>query len=118
MKPSRLNLIGRWLALIQGLVWFFLLIFGGIGLIFGPAGWIAAAAGKRAPGLSAILLIVPTAVCAVSWSRAIFAPSATENLVATAAIVAAESVPALLATTLILRGSRPPVSGSSDIHRH
>jgi hypothetical protein len=115
MRPDQLNLLGRWLALAQGVIWFFILIFGGMGLIFGPAGWVAAVAGRRVPRLSAVLLIVPALVLAVSWSPIFLVPHPLVTVVASAGIVAILVVPALLAAALIVRGTRPTVSGSRDI---
>ena len=115
MSADRLNVMGRWLALGQGVVWFFLLIFGGIGLVFGPAGWIAALTGRRFPRVSALLLLVPAVVLAVSWSPVFLTPQPSVNLVASAGIVAVLVVPALLAAILILRGRRPTAFASRDI---
>jgi hypothetical protein len=62
----------RLLALGQGMVWFFLLIHGGLGLAFGPMGWAASAIAGRARRLAAALLAIPAAFLSVSWAPALF----------------------------------------------
>jgi hypothetical protein len=62
----------RLIALGQGMLWFFLLIHGGLGLVFGPLGWAASAIAGRAPRLAATILVVPAAFLAVSWAPVIF----------------------------------------------
>lgn len=62
----------RLIALSQGMVWFFLLIHGGLGLVFGPMGWTAAALGRRTPRLALALLTVPAAYSAMSWLPLVF----------------------------------------------
>jgi hypothetical protein len=73
-RPSQLVtrsiplIAARVLAATQGLVWFVFLIFGGIGLLFGPIALVAAAIGGRTPALSAILLVGPVAWLLNSWA--------------------------------------------------
>lgn len=62
----------RLIALGQGMVWFFLLIHGGLGFVFGPMGWTASALGDRAPRLAVALLAVPAAYLAMSWLPLVF----------------------------------------------
>jgi hypothetical protein len=107
MGRPRRNLAGRWLALGQGVVWLFLLIFGGLGLVFGPAAWIAALAGRRLPRLSALLLVLPASLLAVSWTPALLAPTSFTDLATSAAIVLLLVAPALVAATFIVQGSCP-----------
>jgi hypothetical protein len=59
----------------QGIVWFFLLIHGGLGLVFGPIGLAASALAGRAPSVAAVLLAVPAAFLTVSWAPALFGGS-------------------------------------------
>lgn len=107
-----MNMAGRWLALAQGTVWFFLLIFGGIGLVLGPVGWAAAGLGRRFPRLSAALLAVPAAVLAASWAPALLSPQGPTDVILSAGIVLVLVGPALLAAWLILRASWPVESAT------
>jgi hypothetical protein len=100
------NLSGRWLALAQGTVWFVLLIFGGIGLVLGPVGWTAAAAGRRLPRLSAALLIIPAGFLAAGWAPAFLSPQRSPDLLVSTGIVLVLVGPAFLAAWMILRGRR------------
>ena len=107
MSSAQLNLVRRWLALVRGIVWFVLLIFGGIGLVLGPLGWTAAAAGRRFPRLSAALLVVPAAVLAAGWAPEFLSRQPSPNAVVSAGIVLVLVAPALVAAVLIVRGTQP-----------
>lgn len=118
MSGDRQNLTGRWLALGQGVLWFILLIFGGLGFVFAPAAWIAALAGRRLPWLSALLLFLPASLLAASWTPALLAPSSLTDLATSAAIVVALVVPALVGATLIVQGShqgQDPQAGHREL---
>jgi len=56
----------RLVALGQGIIWFVLLIHGGLGLVFGPLGWSASAIAGRTSKVAAVLLAVPAAFLTVS----------------------------------------------------
>lgn len=92
----------RLLALAQGMVWFFLLIHGGLGLAFGPAGWAASALGKRAPMLAVVLLAGPATVLLVSWLPILFSPAGLgfHDGLAVVVLIA----PALVAAGTLLKG--------------
>lgn len=66
---------GRLIALGQGIVWFLLLIHGGLGFVFGPMGLAASALAGRAPSVAAVLLALPATFLAVSWAPALFGGS-------------------------------------------
>lgn len=92
------QLAGRFLALLVGVEWFFLLIFGGQGLVVGPIAWVAALVGRRWPTLSVALLSIPAALLVLAWLPAIVTGPDRLQAVAIAAVLA---VPALVAAWLI-----------------
>lgn len=104
-RGSRLVVAGQVIAAVTGIVWFLLLIHGGWGLVFGPMAWIAVIGARRLPLVSVILLIVPTAVLAWSWTPAFI--NGAELLVLP--IVLLLIVPPLIAAGLILVGRRGSV---------
>jgi hypothetical protein len=91
----------RLLALGQGMVWFFLLIHGGLGLVFGPMGWAASAIAGRVPRLAAALLAVPAAFLTVSWAPVAFGGVGLELREGLALLVLIP--PALLAAAVLVR---------------
>jgi hypothetical protein len=101
--PSGLTLIGRIIAAVVGLAWFALLIFGGWGLLFGPAAWAAALAAGRRPALAAALLGIPAGCLAASWAATFASGASLEMLPVAVALVG----PAFLAAGLVLAGARP-----------
>lgn len=100
-------LVGRLLAALVGVVWFVLLIFAGIGLIFGPMAWLAAAAGRAFPRFSAMLLLLPALTLVVSWLPILLDPGPYSTLATSLLIVALLTLPAVVAAALILRQGRP-----------
>lgn len=68
MPKRRMLLIAQVVALVQGAIWFVLLIFGGQGLLFGPAAVVGALAARRLPWLSIVMLVLPTAYVMWAWS--------------------------------------------------
>src|SRR5512141_1935117 len=109
VMPSR-RAIGRVLAVLVGIEWFVLLIFGGLGLFFGPMAWIAALVGGSRPRAAVVLLGLPIVFLVVSWFPVLFDRTGALSLVDAIVILAGLTVPALLAAGLIV-APRPTPAG-------
>ncbi len=99
--PSR-RTVGRVLAGLVGVEWFVLLLFGGLGLLFGPMAWIAALVGGARPRAAGVLLGLPVVMLIVAWVPIVFDRSGRLSLVDAAGILAVLALPGLLAAALIL----------------
>lgn len=89
----------RLLAVIQGTLWFVLLIHGGKGLIFGPLAWLAVFIGTRFPGIAAGLLLMPVAWLCQSWAPILLDGPAASDLLIVGTLV----VPAIVASMVFIR---------------
>jgi hypothetical protein len=104
--PSR-RAIGRLIAALVGIEWFVLLLFGGLGIFFGPMAWIAALVGGSRPRAAVVLLGLPIVFLVVSWIPIVFDRTGSLSLVDAVAILAVLTLPALLAAGLIAAPGRP-----------
>lgn len=100
MRVSR-SAVGRVLAAAVGVEWFVLLLFGGLGLLFGPMARVAAAVGRAMPRLSAILLLLPAGFLALAFLPALFDNAGTLSLGEAGVIILGLSLPAVIAAALI-----------------
>ena len=100
-------LAGRLVAIVQTGIWGLLLIFGGLSLLFVPLGFAAVVAAARARILSVLILVALAGFLFVAWL-----PLLADDAAATRArdllIVGVLTVPAAVASLLILRGERRP----------
>lgn len=103
--PSR-RTIGRLLAVLVGIAWFVLLLFGGLGLVFGPLAWIAAGLGGSRPRAAVVLLGLPVLLLVVSFVPVVFDRTSGLSLVDAAVILAVLTLPAVLAAALIAAPGR------------
>lgn len=108
--PGRRTL-GRALAALVGVEWLVVLLFGGLGLVFGPMAWIAAVVGGGRPRAAGVLLGLPVVVLVVAWIPLVFDSTARLSLVDAAGILAILTLPAVLAAALIL-APRPEPPGA------
>lgn len=106
-------LAGRLLAIVQTGIWGLLLIFGGLSLLFVPLGFAAVVAAGRARILSVIILLALAGFLFVAWLP-LLAEASTTRL-RDILIVGVLTVPAVVASLLILRGEGAP--GPSELAR-
>ena len=105
--------VGRVLAALVGVEWFVLLIFGGLGLLFGPMAWLAAALGGRAPRAALVLLGLPVMLLVASWIPVVFDRSGALGLADALAILGFLTLPAVLAAGLIAASPGPARPGKA-----
>jgi hypothetical protein len=107
VMPSRRTL-GRLLAGLVGIEWFVLLLFGGLGVFFGPMAWIAAGIGGSRPRAALILLGLPVVFLIVSWIPIVFDRTANLSLADAGVILGVLTLPAVVAAALIAAPARSP----------
>ncbi len=100
VMPGR-RTIGRVLAGLIGVVWFVVLLFAGLGLLFGPMAWLAALVGGARPRLAGVLLGLPVLVLFGATILLLFDRTGRLNIVDAFGIVVVLGAPALVAAALI-----------------
>ncbi len=107
---TALTLAGQLSAFLQGTLWM-ILVGSLIGILFVPMAWIAAVVARRNPGIAVALLLIPVGYLVLTW-----APDSIVNshpISSGIAIVAAFTLPALVASACIWFGRRH--AGSSTV---